>query len=151
MENYLQYVTPLGKRLIILHHAIIKKIDERAQKMQLTATQLRVLGEISRLKSLGVTEINQRDLEYSFHVTHPTMTGILQRLEKKGFVSCVPSETDKRYKNIFCAKEFENTHTMLAEIDALAFAELCKGLTQEQIKIFSDITAVMLKNVENEN
>ena len=146
MEEDNRYVMPLGKRLIILHRAIIKKIDERAQKMELTASQLRVLGEISRLKALGVKEINQRDLENSFRVTHPTMTGIIQRLEKKGFVYCCPCSTDKRYKNINCTEQYSDTHVMLAEIDIAAFSELCKGLTREQIKIFSDITDIMLKN-----
>lgn len=151
MEIHDRYVTPLGKRLIILHRAIIKKIDERAQKMELTATQLRVLGEICRLKALGAKEINQRDLERSFRVTHPTMTGILQRLEKKGFVFCRPCETDKRFKNIDCAKQYADTHRMLAQIDNEAFSELCRGLTPEQIKTFSEITEIMLKNSEDKN
>lgn len=151
MEKNCPYITPLGKRLIILHRAIIKRIDERAQKMELTATQLRVLGEISRLKAMGAAKISQRDLENSFRVTHPTMTGIIQRLEKKGFVICTPCQEDRRYKNIDCAEQYADTHKMLAEIDAAAFSELCKGLTQEQIKTFSDITAIMLKNAEDKN
>lgn len=151
MEEHDRYVMPLGKRLIILHRAIIKKIDEKAQKMELTATQLRVLGEISRLKVLGVKEINQRDLENSFRVTHPTMTGIIQRLEKKGFVYCCPCKTDRRYKNINCAEQYADTHKTLAEIDGAAFSELCNGLTRDQIKIFSDITDIMLKNAEERN
>ncbi len=149
MENDAGYVMPLGKRLIILHRAIIKRIDERAQKMELTATQLRVLGEISRLKALGAEEINQRDLETSFRVTHPTMTGIIQRLERKGFVFCTPGKKDKRYKSISCPEKYADTHKMLEKIDEAAFSELCKGLTREQIEVFSEITAIMLKNAEN--
>lgn len=39
--------------------------------MRLTAIQLRVLAEISRLESMGVEEINQKDLEKALAVTHP--------------------------------------------------------------------------------
>ena len=54
--------------------------------MGLTAVQLRVLGELSRSESKGVEEINQKDLEKALAVTHPTMTEIIKRLEKKNAV-----------------------------------------------------------------
>ncbi len=55
--------------------------------MGLTAVQLRVLGELSRAESMGACEINQKDLEKALAVTHPTMTEIIKRLEKKKLLS----------------------------------------------------------------
>ncbi len=141
------YVIPLGKRLILLNRAVVKKIDERAKKMDLTATQLRVLGEISRLTALGRQEITQRDLENSFAVAHPTMTGVIKRLEKKGFVRCTEGKNDRRYKNIFCAEEVSRIHEELARIDGEAMAELCAGLTNEEVENLYRITDKMLKNI----
>ena len=73
--------------------------------MGLTAVQLRVLGELSRSESKGVEEINQKDLEKTLAVTHPTMTEIIKRLEKKNAVICTQSRLDKRYKKINCTDD----------------------------------------------
>jgi DNA-binding MarR family transcriptional regulator len=62
-----------------------RKMDERAKEMNLTSVQLRVLGEVSLTESMGVEEINQKNLEKFEKVTHPSMTGIIQRLEEPWF------------------------------------------------------------------
>ena len=50
-----------GLRFAILDHEFKLRLAERANKMDLTVSQLRVLGELSRLKSEGVEEINMRN------------------------------------------------------------------------------------------
>ena len=124
------------------------RLAEQAQKMDLTVSQLRVLGELSRLESKGIDEINQRDLECSLMVTHPTMTGILKRLEKKNAVICAPSKIDKRYKKINCAPQFLHIHEELREMDWAVFKDICKGIPQEQIDLFLALSENMLNNIE---
>ena len=91
---------PFGLKIAIINRAFRKKLDEKAADMGLTSVQLRVLGSISRLEAAGETEIHQNDLERLEHVTHPAMTKMLQRLEGKGLIQCVPSAQDRRYKKI---------------------------------------------------
>ena len=62
-----------GLRFSILDREFKKKLEERANRMGLTAVQLRVLGELSRAESMGACEINQKDLEKALAVTHLTM------------------------------------------------------------------------------
>ena len=52
----------------ILDREFKKKLEERVNRMGLTAVQLRVLGELSRLESMGVEEINQKDLRKALAV-----------------------------------------------------------------------------------
>lgn len=99
------YIPP-GRRFAILDRAFKYRLGEKADQLGLTAVQLRVLGELSRLEASGVPEVNQRDLEIAEQVTHPTMTDMIRRLEKKGFVTCSVSQTDRRYKKINCYKTF---------------------------------------------
>lgn len=96
---------PFGLKIAIINRAFRKKLDEKAGDMGLTAVQLRVLGSISRLEASGETEIHQNDLERIEHVTHPAMTKLLQRLESKGFIRCVVSARDRRYKKITCTEQ----------------------------------------------
>ena len=43
----------------------------------------------------------QKDIEKALNLKNPTVTGILKRLEENGFVLIVPSNKDKRCKNVF--------------------------------------------------
>jgi DNA-binding MarR family transcriptional regulator len=106
-----------------------------------------VLGELRHLEVSGMSEINQRDLENAVSVTHPTMTEIIKRLEKKGAVVCTVSSADKRYKKISSTPEYSNIHIELEELDRLVFQELCEGLNDEQIELFMQISDVMIGNV----
>lgn len=95
---------PFGLKIAIINRAFRKKLDEKAAAMGLTAVQLRVLGSVSRLEAAGEGEIHQNDLERLEHVSHPAMTKHLQRLESKGFIRCVPSARDRRYKVVTCTE-----------------------------------------------
>ena len=137
-----------GLRFSILDHEFKMRLADQAGKMGLTVSQLRVLGELSRLESTGIEEINQKDLETSLKVTHPTMTGIIKRLEKKNAVVCTPSKLDRRYKKIHCVPEYCHIHDELRKMDWAVFRELCEGIPQEQVEQFLELSEKMLKNIE---
>jgi DNA-binding MarR family transcriptional regulator len=143
----MKYDYPPGVRLAILNKTFKRKLEERASEKGLTAVQLRVLGELRHLEVSGMSEINQRDLENAVSVTHPTMTEIIKRLEKKGAVVCTVSCADKRYKKISSTPEYSHIHTELEELDRLVFKELCEGLNDQQMEQFMQLTDVMLGNV----
>jgi DNA-binding MarR family transcriptional regulator len=145
----MKYNYPPGIRLAILSKSFKRKLEERASEKGLTAVQLRVLGELRHLEISGVNEINQRDLENAVSVTHPTMTEIIKRLEKKGAVVCTVSSTDKRYKKINSTPEYSDIHIELEEMDRLVFKELCVGLNDRQIKEFMQISDIMIGNVSD--
>ncbi len=145
------YDRPIGLKIAIIDRAFKRKMDERAGSMGLTSVQLRVLGRISLLESNGVSEINQRDLEEAMQVTHPTMTGIIKRLENKGFVSCMPSPADRRYKKITCTKQGAGIHEELAEQDREVLLELCQGFTQQDIDMLHDLTGRLMENLSDEH
>lgn len=141
---------PLGLMFAIIDRAFKKKVDKKIQNMELTPVQFRVLGEISHLESKGVEEINQRDLEKVEKITHPAMTGIIQRLESKGFIICTPSPRDKRYKKISCTDKTTDIHKMIDIMDEQLLAELCQGLSQEEIDTYVRITKHIIKNINFE-
>lgn len=66
----------------ILDREFKKKLEERANRMGLTAVQLRVLGELSRSESMGVEEINQKDLRKTLAVQE--YEKYKAQLEKRG-------------------------------------------------------------------
>lgn len=138
---------PFGLKLAIINRAFRKKLDEKASAMGLTAVQLRVLGSVSRLEAAGETEIHQNDLERIEHVTHPAMTKLLQRLESKGFIRCVPSDLDRRYKKITCTERSAGIHNMILKQDEEVLSELCRNFTREQREDLHQLADMLLENI----
>lgn len=141
---------PFGLKIAIINRAFRKKMDEKASAMDLTSVQLRVLGSVSRLEASGNTEIHQNDLERIEHVTHPAMTKLLQRLESKGFIRCVPSAKDRRYKKITCTERSIGIHKMILAQDEEVFLELCRNFTEEQKIDLLEMADMILKNIDSE-
>ena len=141
---------PFGLKIAIINRAFRKKLDEKASAMGLTSVQLRVLGSISRLEAAGETEIHQNDLERIEHVTHPAMTKMLQRLESKGWIQCVPSAIDRRYKKITCTEQSAGIHKMILAQDAEVFEELCRDLTDSQKENLNLLADLILQNIDAE-
>lgn len=67
------------------------------EEMDLTAAQGHIMGFLSHRKEPPCS----RDIEEAFHLSHPTVSGLLARLEKKGFVEFRPDDRDRRCKRIY--------------------------------------------------
>ena len=141
---------PFGLKIAIINRAFRKRMDEKAAAMGLTSVQLRVLGSISRLEASGEMEVHQNDLERIEHVTHPAMTKLLQRLESKGFIQCVPSAKDRRYKKITCTERSSGIYKMILAQDEEVLAELCRDFTQEEKKALLHTTDLLLQNIDSQ-
>ena len=135
-----------GMYFSILSRTFRHCLDEAAQKKGLTGVQMMVMAQLHGLESSGMKEIRQRDLEQAVHLSHPTMTDIIKRLERKGLVECVPSRSDRRSKAISstpCAQAF---HEEMARVDSAVFEKLCEGLSDSQRQELSSMLKIMLGN-----
>lgn len=139
---------PFGLKIAIINRAFRKEMDEKASAMGLTSVQLRVLGSVSRLEAAGETEIHQNDLERIEHVTHPAMTKLLQRLEAKGFIQCVPSARDRRYKKITCTEKSRGIHNLILAQDAEVLSQLCAGFSQEEKETLLRLADKLLDRID---
>ena len=137
---------PVGLRFSILDRYFRKRMDDLLRERELTGVQFGVLGQLRRLECGGTEEVNQRDLEEATHVTHPTMTEIVKRLEKQGFAECRPSARDRRYKSIRSTQKAAELLQELAELDTGVFDALCRGLSGEEVDALLRITDKMLDN-----
>jgi DNA-binding MarR family transcriptional regulator len=65
-------------------------------QMDLTAAQGHIMGYLAHIPNPPCS----RDIEEAFQLSHPTVSGLLSRLEKKGFIEFRPDEKDRRCKRI---------------------------------------------------
>ena len=151
-EKLMERVEPLGLKFALLDRKFRELIETKASDLGFTAVQLSVLAQISHIRSESDKEIHQRDLEEIMNVTHPTMTDIIKRLEKKNAITCVPSNTDKRSKSINISKEYLNIHSEMMNADEEVFVEMCRDVPERDIKIFLKTLDLMLEKISrNDN
>ncbi len=80
--------------------------------------------------------VHPKDLEQQFDLSHATVSGILQRLETKGFIVCLSDPSDRRHKQITVTeKALACTAKTEAEIAALE-SRLVTGMAQEEQRQF---------------
>ena len=92
----------LGIMIKIIHWHIDQAFNEFLKKDNLTISQARVIHYLCKHKD---KEVVQRDIEKFFRVSNPTVSGILNRLEEKGFVVRTTLENDKRIKVVILTEK----------------------------------------------
>ena len=86
----------INKLIRMISHRIRANGDANLKERGLTFSQLQLLVTLHR--SGG--EMSQRELKKELNVAHPTIVGLVQRLEKNGYVKTWTDETDKRIKHV---------------------------------------------------
>ena len=129
MEQY-----PIGCLLKMITDKIKMRADANLAQHDLTLTQSRVLGYLARNGGTAT----QKEIEGFLQVSHPTVAGVIGRMEQKGFVSCRPDPSDKRSK-IVCQTERAAAiaQDMHATIQATE-QQMLRSLTPEQIAALED-------------
>lgn len=90
-----------GSLVRVLYWGTHQCFTRALEEMELTPAQGHVMGFLSHQDQPPCP----RDVEEALHLTHPTVSGILSRLEQKGFVELKPDAADRRCKRIYvCAK-----------------------------------------------
>lgn len=137
---------PMGLRFSVISRSFKQQLDGLLKEKELTGVQFGVLGQLGRMERGGSAGVTQHDLENASHVTHPTMTEILKRLEKKGFILCRPGESDRRCKLISSTEKARALAGEMRTADERVFASLTVGLSEEETRELIRLTDVMLKN-----
>ena len=90
----------------------------------------------------------QKEIEQYFQVSHPTVVGIVQRLEHKGFVRTEMDERDKRKKLIFLTEYEEKMYQQMKSSHVEMEHILTAGMTEEQIRRLSELLSLVLCNLK---
>lgn len=138
-----QHLKP-GILIKFIDNAVKKNCNSMLKEMNLTSTQLDVL---MYLLSNQDREVNQTDIEKEFKIKNPTVTGILSRLEAKGFVRRAVSSSDARVKRILVTDKSREIEKKVHQKGALIEDRLLKGFTKEEQEQLSAFLERVLDNV----
>ncbi len=135
---------PLGFKVKQINNVYEKELTERLKIIGITSSQCAVLDFLFHTNK---DEVNQIDVEKGLNLKNPTVTGLLKRLDEKGFIFCVPSSTDRRRKKIYLTeKAFDIQRKMEADRRKVDKA-LTRGMTKREIEAAHKALDKMLYNI----
>lgn len=121
---------PVGFLVKQINNVFEKNLNEQLRTLGITSSQCEVLDYLFHTNK---EEVSQRDVERNLNLKNPTVTGILKRLDEKGFLLCVPNTVDKRKKNIYLTeKAYDIQRRMEADRKKLD-RQLTRGMTKKEI------------------
>ena len=132
-----------GRSIRQLYWANDQTMTATLASMDLTASQGHILAFIAHSPAPPCP----KDMEEAFHLSHPTVSGLLSRLEKKGFIRIDPDPADRRCKRVrLDAKGRESLSKMEATITSNE-AKLVKDFTEEEKALFADFLSRAITNL----
>ena len=113
------------------------------EQMELTSAQGRIMGFLARRKEPPCA----KDIEEEFHLSHPTVSGLLSRLEKKDFIEFRPDEKDGRCKRIYILPKGLACHERIYRTIQENEARIVQGFTPEEKAQFAEFLARAVHNM----
>lgn len=122
-----------GGRIRLLHWCTSQGMNESLSQIGLTSAQGHIMGRLMHSKE----HLRARDIEREFCLSHPTVSGILSRLEKKGFIELRPDPADKRCKRIYVLDKASEFSSLMSETIEKNESRLVDGFTPEEAAQFA--------------
>ncbi len=113
------------------------------ESMELTAVQGHIMAYLAHAKQPPCP----RDLEAEFHLTHPTVSGILSRLEQKGFLELRTDPEDRRCKRIYVLDKGWQCHEVMHSTIQENERRMTEGFTPEEQEVFSALLQRAIRNM----
>ena len=119
----------LGPRLRYLNNRITQYMDQQFLALDLTSTQSFILHHLSLHENEAMYP---KDIEKRFHLTHPTVSGVLQRLEAKNFIVIEPDRADRRCKRIRLTDRARRCDEAVGQAFETLERLMCSGMSDEE-------------------
>lgn len=134
----------LGPLFKTIGNTVDNQITQQVQATGLTSAQMFILHYLSRHVE---KPIYQKDLEEALELSHATVAGIISRLESKDFVKLVPSEQDKRCKQIIATDKARQLDEATERIIDGTEKKLLSGFSDDEIEQLRDYLVRLLYNL----
>lgn len=119
--------------VVILMKTISLEFDKLGNQMlmpyDLTYPQFKTMKLLFKNQPMTIRQI---DIERHFSLTNPTVTGIIQNLEKKGFIERITNPEDSRSKVISITQKAKDMEEGLTRLGARMEEMSTKKLSAEE-------------------
>ena len=130
-----------------ISHAAKKDTDNYLKQWELTMSQAMILEYLNNSPD---EELTQKAIEQHFNLQHPTVSGILKRLEKNGFIRTSTNVADHRVKDIFMTDKALQIDTRAKQHQTDVETLLVKDFTPAEIKTLRGLLNRVQHNITGE-
>ena len=131
----------------VIANALRREMDQQVEQFGLTSGQGLFLSRIWFCQERLHTRVYARDLEEFFSIKHPTVSGILQRLEAGGYIEFCSDEEDRRCKSIRLTRKALDAQTAVEQHIAEVNARLLRGMSAEDVETFRRLMETAAENM----
>ena len=132
-----------GPRFRLLHWCNDQILNDALAQMDLTASQGRIMGFLAHHPQPPCA----KDIEEHFHLSHPSVSGTLARMEKKGFITFCPDEHDRRCKRILMLPKGIECHAHMEQVIGQIEQQVVAGFTPAEQEQFSCLLDRAIRNM----
>ena len=127
----------------ILHWCTDQSMTNALEAMELTAAQGHIMGYLTHREQPACP----KDVEEEFQLSHPTVSGLLSRLEKKGFIEFRPDENDRRSKRIHVLDKGKQYRETMHQTIRSNEERLVQNFTEEEKELFAQLLSRAIDNM----
>ena len=124
-----------GHLIRVLHWCTHQSMSCALEQMELTAAQGHIMGYLARAKQPPCP----RDIEAEFQLTHPTVSGLLSRLEQKNFIELRTDPEDRRCKRIYVLPKGRECQETMYKIIVENERRIVQDFTPEEQELFASL------------
>lgn len=140
----MQEKLPLGFLFKQINNVYEKEVNNSLRALGITASQCAVLDYLFHSRK---EEINQKDVERALSLKNPTVTGLLKRLDEKGYILIVPSAKDRRCKKIYLTEKAYDIRRRMEADRKKVDKRLTIGMTKKEVQALRKMLDKVLYNV----
>ena len=137
---------PVGFLFKQINTVYEKDINNQLKGIGITSSQCEVLDYLFHCDK---EEVNQRDIEKALNLKNPTVTGLLQRLDEKGYVLIVPNAKDMRKKNVYLTEKAYDIQRRMEADRRRIDKNLTLGMTRREVQALQKMLNRVLYNVSD--
>ena len=135
-QNATRYISKLSNKLR-------RKFDMLSSRKEFSGSQGRTL----RFLLSQIEDIYQKDIEEEIQIRKSTVTGILQLMEKNGFIYRESVEKDARLKRIVPTKKAEALRPSILYHINESEAQMTQGISKKDVAVCKQVLLQMLQNL----
>lgn len=132
-----------GRLIRVLGNCADQAMTNALASMELTAAQGHIMGFITHRAEPPCP----RDIEEAFQLSHPTVSGLLSRLEQKGFIEMRPDAQDRRCKRIHLLQKGRELDETMHRTILATEEQLVQNFTEEEKAQFADLLRRAIDNL----
>ena len=136
----------IGKFVKIINNMLDSKANRDFRKWDLTCSQHAIIAYLFDHQSVETT---QRDLEETFSLKNPTVTGLLNLLENKGMIQRVTNPKDRRSNIIKLTEKSLALEKQLTASRKMAEDAILKGFTPDEKQQLESFMRRLMNNIQS--